>query len=127
MRKRTSKVGAHWAGGLRAMYLPDAKRDVHHRSLAQGAGQPLVSTVTRDGATIGRPGARDGDYDGKEARGLPDRQDHLRGPVPALGGGQLEGLRPRLLEGPRGMGGAQRDPAQVRAVDVLDVLLRRGL
>ena len=59
--------------------------------------------------------------------GGPDRGDHLRRSLPALGGGQLEGVRPRLLQGPQGLGGAQRDPAQVGALDLLDVLLRRGL
>ena len=41
--------------------------------------------------------------------------------------GELEGDRHRLLRGPQGLGGAERDPAQVGALDLLDVLLRRGL
>ena len=56
----------------------------------------------------------------------PDGQHHLRGPLPALGAGQLERLRHRLLRGPRGLGGAQRHPAALGDVDLLDVLLRRG-
>src|SRR5262245_39059824 len=52
--------------------------------------------------------------------------DQLRRSLPALGGGQLEGDRARLLAGPAGLGGALRHPAQIRHVGLLDVLLRRG-
>ncbi len=40
--------------------------------------------------------------------------------------GQLERLRHRLQPGPRRLGGAQRHPAALGDVDLLDVLLRRG-
>ena len=55
------------------------------------------------------------------------RPDLLRRSLPALGGGELEGDRDRLLRGSQGLGVAERDPAQVGAVDLLDVLLRGGL
>src|SRR5215208_1001479 len=90
-----------------------APRDVHHRSLAQAAVEGLVSTVTSDGATLGlTTRGEDDERDRAEGRDFPDGQDHLRRSVPALGGGQLEGVRPRLLEGSRGLAGAQRRPAQ---------------
>src|SRR5207247_5722441 len=49
--------------------------------------------------------------------------DQLRRPLPAVGGGELEGDRDRPLRGPKGLGGAQRDSEEVGAVDLLDVLL----
>ena len=113
------------------------------RSAAPGTRPALAFDVEETGRAFGRhPAAawlpsqfratlRPGQCNTKRRRDErrrpePDGQHQLRGPLPALGARQLERLRHRLLRGPRGLGRAQRHPAPLGDVDLLDVLLRRG-
>ncbi len=65
---------------------------------------------------------------GSDERRLPavDGERHLRGPLHAVGAGQLVRLRHRLLRRRRRLGRPLRHPAPLGDVDLLDVLLRRG-
>ena len=70
------------------------------RPRSHETGQPA-----RNRARLPRPAACDTKRRRDERRlPEPDGQHHLRGPLQALGAGQLERLRHRLLRGPRGLG-----------------------